>query len=145
MLRADTSSLRKLGSQLRKSQPAMYRATQKGLRVVGDRVAKRATTNAEAFSTRIPPTVKSRVSGLNSVIVSAGGTAAPNAKPIENHGKGHVRHPVFGDREAWTDKNSPPAFLLPAATADLSRDAEAVAAALQVQVEKILHGQDMWV
>lgn len=139
MLKADASSLRKMGSQLRKSQPALYRETGRALREVGKRVASRALENASEFA-KTPPTMRVSASGVNAVRVTAGGPGA-DWKAIENHGKGHVRHPVFGNRQVWTEKNSPPAFLLPAAMVDLQHDTEDVRDALHVLVERTIHGQ----
>ena len=144
MLSADTRQLKALGNALRKSQPALYKETQRALRAVGETVRARAATKA-SWSTRIPPTLKVRVSGLNSVIVSAGGSAAPGAKPLEHAGaEGTFRHPVFGNRDVWVDQPARP-FLHPAALERLQESAEAVAAALTVQVEKTLHGQDVFI
>lgn len=144
MFSADASSLRTLGAQLRKAQPAMYRAAKTSLRAVGEKVAVRARANA-SWSTRIPATVKVRSAGLTSVIVSAGGPAAPEAKPLEHAGaSGTFRHPVFGNRNVWVDQQARP-FLHPAAMEDLQGSAEAVSAALTVQVEKTIHGQDVFV
>lgn len=53
------------------------------------------------------------MTGLNAKI-QFGGDAAPDAAPIENKGKGFVRHPVFGNKDVWTAKNSHPPFLGPA-------------------------------
>lgn len=136
---ADTRALRNMGRQLRQIDAALYRETQKSLRVVGERIAGRARQRAGEFA-KTPPTVKVSASGLSAVIVRADGPTA-DWKAIENHGKGHVRHPVFGDRGNWTDLHSPPAFLLPAATEDLRKDAADVAEALTVRVEKTIHGQ----
>lgn len=138
MLSANAKALRSLGKALREADAAMYREVQRSLRVVGQEVAARAKANA-SYSTRIPGSVTVRTSGVNAVVVSA---KSPNAGPVENHGKGYVRHPVFGDRNTWTDKNSHPAFLVPAATERLQENAEAVADALKVQVEQTIHGQE---
>lgn len=143
MLKADASALKNLGKQLRKADTTMYKATQASLRVVGRRVADRAVANASQFA-KTPPKGSVSASGVNAVIVRAGGDGA-DWKAIENHGKGHVRHPVFGDRQKWTEKNSPPAFLLPAATVGLRRSADELAEALTVEVEKMVHGVERFI
>jgi hypothetical protein len=54
------------------------------------------------------------------VKITFGGDAAPNAAPIENRGKGFVRHPTFGRKDGpndWTSKNSHPAFMATALAA----------------------------
>lgn len=144
MLKADAAALKNLGAALRKSQPALYRESQKSLRVEGQKIAERAKSNA-SWSTRIPQTVRVRAAGVNAVIVSAGGQDAPHAKPIEHAGaEGTFRHPVGGNRDVWVDQPARP-FLHPAALERLQESAEAVAAALTVQVEKTLHGVDRFV
>jgi hypothetical protein len=117
----DTSGLTKLARDLRALGPAQDRAVRLGIRHVVNKVRDAARSNA-SFSTRIPGSVKSHVSvrGLSGS-VSAGGSAAPDAAPIENRGKGHVRHPIFGDKTKWTDKNSHSAFLAPAVRANAER------------------------
>jgi hypothetical protein len=143
-LQADTKSLRQLGARLRHSHPDIDRAVKAALREEGRKVAERARQNA-SWSSKIPATVKVRSSGVNAVIVSAGGPAAPGAKPIEHAGaQGTFRHPVFGDRDNWVDQTARP-FLHPAAIDHLAESAEAVRDALVVQVEKTIHGQDIFV
>jgi len=53
-----------------------------------------------------------RTRGLQ-VFVRAGGSNAPFAKAVENHGEGYVRHPVFG-RYPMTRAGSHSAYLRPA-------------------------------
>lgn len=143
MLKADARDLKNLGKALRASRPDIYKATQKGLRQVGQKVAARARQNA-SWSKRIPQTVTVRSAGLNAVIVSAGGKNAPHAKPIEHAGaEGTFRHPVFGNRAVWVDQKARP-FLHPAAIDRLQESAEELAEVLTVQVEKTIHGQDVW-
>jgi hypothetical protein len=83
-----------------------------GLREAGEIVAADARNRA-SYSDKIPASIKVRTARGN-VKVVAGGDAAPDAAPIENKGRGFVRHPIFGSRENWTSKNSHPAFLSPA-------------------------------
>jgi len=109
---ADTRALSRLAMDLRAAAPLAWAACRVGLREAGEVVAADARERA-SFSTRIPASIKVRAARGN-VKVVAGGDAAPDAAPIENRGKGSVRHPVFGNREVWTSKNSPPAFLSPA-------------------------------
>lgn len=118
----DTSAFKNFAKTLRKVAPDLAKELRTNLRKAGDEVAEIARAKASAFSsTRIPPSVRVRVRGV-AIFVEAGGKDAPNAAPIENKGRGHVRHPVFipkselpGPRGSWTSKNSPPAFLTPAA------------------------------
>jgi hypothetical protein len=94
------------------SKPA-WKALRVRLVGIGAEVASDVKANA-SYSTRIPGSVKVRPTAAGNVRISIGGDAAPNAVPIENKGRGFVRHPVFGKREVFTSKNSHPAFLLPA-------------------------------
>jgi hypothetical protein len=143
MLKSDASSLRNLGKALRQSQPALYKATKSSLRAEGAKIAERAKRNFD-WSTRIPQTVKVRTSGVASVIITAGDKTAPHAKPIEHAGaSGTFRHPVFGNTDVWVDQPARPS-LHPAALEHLQESAEAVGAALTVQVEKTIHGQDIF-
>lgn len=137
MLSADARSLKNLGRELRRSRPEIMRATQRGLREVGQKVAEKAKENA-SWSSRIPQTIKPRVSGLTAVVVKAGGPSAPHAKPYEHAGAhGTFRHPVFGDRKNWVTEAARP-FLHPAAFDGLQRHAEELARALGAQIEEHL-------
>lgn len=108
----DTTSLTQLAKDLRKAAPDVSKKMNTRLRNAGKLVAGAAKVNA-SYSTRIPASVKVNRRGVN-VTVTAGGPGAANAAPIENRGKGFVRHPVYGNKDVWTAKNSHPAFLLPA-------------------------------
>jgi hypothetical protein len=115
----DTSGLKKLAKDLLAmgvvGVPDVARV---GLRVVVNMVRDEARRNA-SYSKRIPGSIRGRVSVRGfSGSVAAGGSKAPNAVPIENKGKGYVRHPIFVPRSqlpgppgSWTSKNSHPAFL----------------------------------
>jgi hypothetical protein len=72
------------------------------------------------------------------VRILVGGPNAPNAAPIENHGKGHVRHPVFGDREDFTDKNSRPAFAEPVVARHREPFAREVGGAITDAVTRVI-------
>jgi hypothetical protein len=110
---ADTRQVARLARDLRAASPVAWKACRVGLRAVGQVVADEAKSRS-SYSKRIPDSIRVRTTAGGNIKVIAGGDAAPNAAPIENQGKGFVRHPVFGDREVWTDKNSRPAFLAPA-------------------------------
>ena len=137
----DTSQLESLGRDLLKLVPDTKKAISESLRRGGRIVAGEAEARAR-YSKRIPSSIRVRLNGVN-VRVEAGGDAAPNAAPIENRGKGHVRHPVFipasemgqyrmgnklapgkegtgwGPDYPFTAKNSHPAFLAPALDATI--------------------------
>jgi hypothetical protein len=109
-----------MADELRALGPEVDVAIRSGIRTILGVIAEEAKSRA-SFSTRIPGSIRVRVSprGLSGS-VSAGGAAAPDAAPIENKGKGNVRHMVFGDTNVWTDKNSHEAFLAPALEAKTS-------------------------
>ena len=132
----DVSALRELARDLKRVGPELARELQAGMKEAADVVASEAERRAD-FSTRIPGSIRRRTS-LANFKVTAGGDAAPDAAPIENRGKGHVRHPVFGDREVWTEKNSPPAFLAPALDAKTDQVVEIVDTATMRAVSRAL-------
>lgn len=132
----DVSALRNLARDLRRVAPEAYKELQAEMKVAGEKVAADARERV-SYSPRIQASIRVRTSPGN-FKVQAGGDSAPDAAPIENGGKGFVRHPVFGDREAWTSKNSHPAFLAPALEANAPAVAEAVDAAISRAAEKVL-------
>lgn len=114
----DTKAFNRMASDLRRVAPEVYKTAQVSLRAVARNTLAKAAAKA-SYSKRIPGSGKVRMRGLNAKI-QFGGDAAPNAAPIENKGKGFVRHPVFipkdqlpGPPGRWTEKNSHPAFLGP--------------------------------
>jgi hypothetical protein len=145
MIVVDTTELRRLARALRASGPVGAAAVRGAMRDGGKIVAADAQGRA-SFSTRIPQTVKARGSAAN-FKVSAGGEAAPNAAPIENEGKGFVRHPTYsprpgvGERVGWTEKNSHPAFLHTALAANAEVVAELVADRLETAVTDVIGGR----
>lgn len=69
---------------------------------------------AASFSTRIPKSVKTRVSFAAKhaqVKIYADRRIAPEAAPLEHGGRaGTFRHPVFGDRNVWSNQPAHPTF-----------------------------------
>lgn len=138
MLSADASSLRKLGTALRKSKPKIHRQMGKELLAVGELVAVEARDKA-SWSTRIPHTITVRRRGLNTVEVRA---SAPHAAAYEHAGReGQFRHPVYGrgdearDQWTWVSEDARP-FLHPAAFEHLEEHAVAIADALTALVDR---------
>jgi hypothetical protein len=118
-VRVDVTAFKSFAKALRLAAPELATELRKGLRAAGEAVAALARARAE-YSTRIPSSIKVQVRNVG-VAVVAGGSKAPNASPIENRGKGYVRHPVFvpknelpGPPGSWTSDGSHPAFLSPA-------------------------------
>lgn len=112
----DARQVGRVARGIRAASPEAWKAARVALLSVGEGVAEDVRSST-SWSSRIPGSVKVRVTAAGNVRVSVGGDAAPDAVPIENKGKGFVRHPTFGRRDNpndWTNKNSRPAFLLPA-------------------------------
>lgn len=131
-LNIDTREIKRLADDLRALGPEVGVALRGGIRVILGVVAEEARRRSD-YSKRIPGSIRVRVSPRGfSGSVSAGGAAAPDAAPIENKGRGHVRHPIpnTGSPGQWTDKNSHEAFLAPSVQA---KDAE-----LETMVDALL-------
>jgi hypothetical protein len=135
----DVEAIRVLAADLRRVSPAAWAATKAGLAKGGELVLKDAQANA-SFSSRIPSSGVVQVSPSGGVRVRFGGDGAPDAAPIENKGKGHVKHPVFGNRSVWTNKNSPPAFLSPAVNKNRVQILAIVERTVGDRVVKIVEG-----
>jgi hypothetical protein len=89
-----------------------------------------------AYSDRIPDSAHIQVTASGNVKIVFD---APNAAPIENKGRGFVRHQTFG-HDPWTEKNSHPAFASPALEALGPQVALAIEAALTDAVARALEG-----
>ncbi len=105
----DARQVSRIARGIRRAAPEAWKAARIELLAVGEDVAKDARVNA-SYSTRIPGAIKAQVTASGNVRIKV--TGDPGV-PIENNGKGFIRHPVF-NRNVWTSKNSHPAFLLPA-------------------------------
>ncbi len=108
----DLSNLKTFAEQLKKLEPRLARRLRDNLAEAGETVAERARGLAAEHSTSIPPTIKTRVRGVN-VYVSAGSAAVPLAGLYEvgnasgrrvRSGSGTFRHPVFGNKDVWVDQ-----------------------------------------
>lgn len=139
---ADTSGLARLARDLRRASPEAWKAYRVAVRVAAEPVLADARSRA-SFSSRIPDSMRIRVMSTGNVKIVAGGDAAPDAAPIENRGKGFVRHPTFGRRGAgeWTTKNSHPAYLAPALDAHRDEVLTAIEAAVYEAVDHALEGR----
>lgn len=128
----DTSSFAKFARSLRAAEPELKLELLREMKLAGEIVAQDARSRSD-WSARIPPSIRVAVSG-DTIKVVANKKKAPNARPIENHGKGGTfRHPVFGNREVWVSQPARP-FLRPA----LLANREMVVAAVKRAVEKAL-------
>lgn len=134
----DTKQFSLLTRGLRESGPAGAAAVRGALRDSAELVKAEAADRA-SYSSRIPGSLKARATSVN-FKVSAGGEAAPNAAPIENKGRGNVRHPTYSPRPnvpekvGWTEFKSHPAFLSPALEAKQEEIVELIADRLAAAV-----------
>ncbi len=141
----DVAQLRALANDLRRASVEANKALRTGMHMAAEVVAADARKKTD-YSNRIPGSIKVSVGRVN-FKVSAGGDAAPDAAPIENRGKGHVRHPVFANPKksrnewTWTDKNSRPAFLAPALYENADRVAKIVIDAVGDAVTIAIEGK----
>lgn len=131
---ADTAALSRLSKQLRAASKVAWKAYKVGA-TAGAEIVLRDAQGRASYSEQIP--------GSGRVTVGANGNPkivfkAPNAAPIENSGKGFVRHPVFGNREAWTNKNSHAAFAAPALAAHQEEVVALVEKALVDAISRVL-------
>jgi len=132
----DTKDLARLARDLAKASPEAWAACRTSMRAAVEPIAEDARVRS-AFSSRIEWTIKVRT-GRGNVKIVAGGPGAPNAAPIENRGKGHVRHPIPNTNQ-WTEKNSPPAYLGPAYEAGKEKALDEIEAAVVATVEHALN------
>jgi hypothetical protein len=137
---ADTKALGRLARDLRRASPEAWKALRVSLRATAQPVLEDARARA-SFSKRIPGSMRIVVTSGGNVKIVAGGEQAPDAAAIENRGKGFVRHPVFGNRERWTSKNSRPAFLAPAFDAHKDQVAAEIEAAVAAAVDRAITGR----
>lgn len=133
---ADTAALSRLSRSLRRAAPVAWATYKATAREAAGVILEDAQSRA-SFSQRIP--------GSGSVQVTGGGNVkivftAPNAAPIENQGRGFVRHPVYGHMDRWTDENSRPAFASPALEAHIAPTVAKIDAALREAVARTLSG-----
>jgi len=123
----DTREIGAFARDLRLVGPASANTMRAAMAESGELVRKSAREKA-AFSTGgsttsvrlghkgIPSSIQKSFGFQRGVYwfrVRAGGKQAPQAAPLENEGKGHPRHPLYGNKQYWYT-NSTPAFMEPA-------------------------------
>lgn len=146
----DVSELRALARDLNRASREAGKALRKGMLEAGELVAADAKSRAD-YSKRIPGSIHV-TAGRTNFRVRAGGESAPNASPVENKGKGFIRHPVFLTYDQahsgsskyikrWTEKNSRPAFLAPALDANAEKVAEIVGNTVHAAVKSAVEGR----
>jgi hypothetical protein len=123
----DTSSVDDLAAHLRQFAPARLGTFKAAMPDIGKLFAAEIVART-GYSKRIPRSVQV-LARSGSVVIRVGGSKAANAVPIENRGRGFVRHPVF-EVSTWTNKNSHPAFMGPSALAKAEAGTEVLIEAL---------------
>lgn len=142
-LRVDMSQVKAFGRRLEVEAPQLTAGFQAGLMEAAEITAAKARRNAASFprkgpgTTRIADSVRVRRRGFR-VRVQAGAAGAPEAAPIEHHGRsGSFRHPLFGDREHWYSQPAHP-FLTPAAEESLPEVEAAVLGLIDVTLARMV-------
>lgn len=143
---ADTRGLNLLARDLRRVSPEAWKAYKKAIRAEAEIVLRDAQARARQpgpkpgsqGAQRSAASLHIRVTPGGNVKIKGGGDAAPAAAPIENKGKGFVRHPVYGNRANWTSKNSHAAFLTPAFDAHKAEVLVAIEAAVLEAVDVVM-------
>lgn len=109
--------------------------------IAPDRPGRYTATGFRRSGETIAESLKVRVMSSGNVKIVGGGDAAPGAAPVENKGKGFVRHPVWGNRNVWTNKNSRPAFLAPALDAHREEVLKGIEEAVYDAVSRAVEGR----
>lgn len=145
---ADTRQLARLARNIRAASPEAWKACRVALRAAVEPVAADARSRA-GYSSRIPGSIRTRVTGGGNVKIVAGGAKAPEAAPLENKGQqGTFRHPVFARKDqgrsewTWVQQRARP-FLGPAADAGAPVVAEKVLQAVADAVARVLKGGEL--
>jgi hypothetical protein len=131
---ADTAALSRLSKSLRAASKVAWKAYKVGA-AAGAEVVLKDAQGRTSYSKRIPQSGRVRVTAAGNPEVVF---TAPNAAPIENAGKGFVRHPTYGHRDRFTDKNSHPAFAAPALAAHQEEVVAAVEVAITEAIRRVL-------
>ena len=114
MISMDARQVGRIARGIRETSKPAWLALRARLKEIGETVASDARGVASSPNVKI----EARATAAGNVRVSVVGLPGV---PQENKGLGHVSHPVFAkrgsprytDRSKWTNKNSPPARLLP--------------------------------
>jgi hypothetical protein len=116
--------MKRLAFDLKAAAPEAAKMSSRRMREAAEIVAADARDRV-SYSKQIK--VKTSVTAVfRAAVVATGRPAAP----IENGGKGFVRHPVFGNYDNWTSKGSHPAYLAPALDSNIEEIASVVGAVI---------------
>lgn len=114
MISMDARQIGKIARGIRRAAPEAWVVLRTRLRGIGQVVADDAKQLVYDPNDRVASKIGVRTTATGNVRVYV--TGDPGVA-IENKGKGFITHPVFGHRDRWTNKNSRPAFLVPAFSA----------------------------
>jgi hypothetical protein len=145
----DTSDFKNVAKALRQAKGQTQKNFRRGLRAAGEIVAVEARAVASENSTKIPPSIKVRVTGAT-VSVIAGGQGVPTGGLFElgNAGGGKsavasrggtFRAPLFGNKNFWYSHAMHP-FLKPAAANKEAEVERAIVGTLDEAIKTITFG-----
>jgi len=100
-INADTDALKRFSRKLRKTYPEVSKALKAEVAAAGQLVRDDARARAGEFSKKIPPTIRSRVTGT--MVTVTVGTAAQPLGALYERTK-NFRHPVMGNRNVWVEQ-----------------------------------------
>jgi hypothetical protein len=120
MFYVNVDDLKQLARDLKSASPVAAKAASLRMKAAAKIVSDEAS-NRVSYSKQI--SVRPSVTGVFAAKVVARGRPAA---PIENNGAGFVRHPIFGNLDAWTAKGSHPAYLAPALDAKATELADQI-------------------
>lgn len=138
-LSIDTKDLNQIYKDLKEVEGNLRVEMRKGIKVAIEPV-KAAVIDEASWSSRIPGAVKTKVS-FNAKSAGASvyvdSDVAPEAAPINNRDhSGSFRHPVFGDRETWTNQQARPFMQVALRAANGSQVAAAIDDVIDAVIRK---------
>jgi hypothetical protein len=112
-LHVEAKELQTLFFQLKAMEGSLQVELRRGIREAAAPMVAAVKANA-SWSSRIPGAVSAKPSFTAKragVTIQVNAKAAPEARPLENQGKGGTfRHPVYGHRNNWVDQAARPFF-----------------------------------
>lgn len=112
-LHVESRALMKLFAELKAMEGSLQVELRRGIREAAAPMVAAVKANA-SWSSRIPGAVKAKpafTARRAGVTIQVNAGAAPEARPLENLGKGGMfRHPVYGNRQNWASQAARPFF-----------------------------------
>jgi hypothetical protein len=137
-INADTDPIKTFARKLRKAAPETSKALKAGILEAVNEVRDDARAAAAQFSSTIPPTVRSSVSG-NTGIVRAGNAKVPIAVLYERNAA--FRHPLFGNKNAYyAQPGAPRHYLTATAAAAHDQVVETIGSAVFDAIDTVVGG-----